>query len=61
MSKQPYSLQNIIPLIVQAEQEFTKYGSKATDARAADRKAKNIFYSCLTISLIFLLIFNTRP
>ena len=42
MSKQPYSLQNIIPLIVQAEQEFAKYGSKATDASAADRKAKNM-------------------
>lgn len=42
MSKQPYSLQNICPFILQAEQEFAKYGSTATDAGAADRKAKNM-------------------
>ena len=47
MSKQPYLLQNMIPLILQAEEQFRKYGTKATDAQAADRKAKNILQKCL--------------
>ena len=42
MSKQPYSLQNILPLLYQAEQELAQYGSKAQDAGAPKRKGKNV-------------------
>ena len=42
MSKHPFQLQTIIPLILQAQEQFKKYGSTADDAGTALRKAKNI-------------------
>ena len=42
MSKQPYPLQNIIPVIYQADKEHKIYGSTATDAGCRSRKAKNL-------------------
>ena len=42
ISKHPYQLENICALILQAEEEYRKYGSKAEDAKAPSRKAKNM-------------------
>ena len=47
MSKHPFELQNLIPLLLQAEEEYRKWGSTASDAGAIDRKAKNIFQKLL--------------
>ena len=50
MSKPPYQLQNVLTLFAQAEEEYKKYGSKATDHGTNTRKAKNILQKILNKS-----------
>ena len=50
MSKNPFPLENVMALILQAEQEWRKYGSTASDKDAADRKAKNMLQKLLNKS-----------
>ena len=66
MSKQPCRMQNIIPLIYQAEEEFREYGTTAKDATSCSRKAKNLFKkiiskSSTTLKVINAMFTGTKP
>ena len=42
MSKNPFKLCSLLPLLQEAHEEFLKYGSKAKDAGSRSRKGKNM-------------------
>ena len=42
MSKNPFTLCSVLPLLQEAHEEFLKYGSKASDAGCRSRKGKNM-------------------
>ena len=47
MSKHPFSLNRLIPLLLQIEEEIRKWPSTASDAKEPERKAKNLMQKFL--------------